>query len=137
MQSSKGLAKKHARFSFDDSITNRIEECLEYVEDITKRYDDSAAFLRIIRPMTAHYGVKKLAEIEHKLNTVLNLINTAVNSDTNENKFAILSGQESGRVAVIQEIQKLSKMRDTGAEHADDVPDEWIVAFDSVPNLSF
>jgi hypothetical protein len=83
------------------------------------------------------YGVKKLAEIEHKLNTVLNLINTAVNTDTNENTFAILSEQESGRVAVIQEIHKLSDMRCPGTEHAGEVPDEWIAVFDLVPNLSF
>jgi hypothetical protein len=44
----KKLAKKHARFSFDDSITKSIEECLQYFEDVTKRYDDNAAFLRVI-----------------------------------------------------------------------------------------
>jgi hypothetical protein len=133
----RGLADKHAWFSFEDSITKRIAESLKYVEDVTKQYDDNDFPRRIIRPIKALYRVKKLDEIEQKLNTVLNLINAAVNSDTNENTTTILRKQESSLVAMIQEIQKLSTMRDPGAEHAGEDPDEWIADFVSVPNLSF
>jgi hypothetical protein len=131
------LVERHTRFSFDESITNRIEKSLESVDDFTKKYDDNVFLHRIIRAAMALYRAKKLADIEQKLNTVLNLINIAVNNDTNENTTTILRKQECGHVAVIQEIQKLSQKRDPRAEHSSEIPDEWITDFDSVPNLSF
>jgi hypothetical protein len=122
----RALAEKNARFSFDESTTEILKSALQDVSNIVRQYDDDCRVSKFKRSAMAKYRSSKLVEIEHKMRTVLDLINAAVNTDTNEIANAIRRDIATRHDTVIQEIQNISLTQDRGAENANEIPDEWV-----------